>query len=93
MRNIFFIGWQDVRSILDEEMVKKGITFRYNQVVESIEKTDEGLLATFSNGDQQTFDLVMSAIGRSPKIQGLGLESAGVPGESVDRRAWFSDSR
>jgi glutathione reductase (NADPH) len=69
---------EDVRQTLEREMVNRGVDIRYQSVIASISRTQTGLLAVFSDGQQQEFDLILNAIGRVPHTRGLGLESAGV---------------
>ena len=59
-------------------MEKKGIKIKLNASFEKVEKTDTGLMVHFSDGTSQEADAVMSAIGRRPKVDGLGLEEVGV---------------
>jgi glutathione reductase (NADPH) len=71
----------------DEEIVDhlvklsraKGIDVRFNFPLKGIEKQADGSLCV-DGGDQGMFttDLVMFAIGRTPKTEGLGLAEAGV---------------
>lgn len=76
---MFMRGFDDdIRAHLKAEMEKKGIELRFNTVFDRVEKTDEGFRVHFSDGVVVDTDLVMSAIGRRPKVTGLGLEAAGV---------------
>ncbi len=68
----------DVRNTLAEEIVKKGISLQVQTTIEKIEKGDNGLLVTLSDGTTVETDLVMAATGRRPNIKNLGLEAAGV---------------
>ncbi|MEM6676417.1 MAG: glutathione-disulfide reductase [Pseudomonadota bacterium] len=68
----------DLSDHIAEEMVKKGIDLRLNANIVSIEKTNEGLLATLSDGSTVTADVVLAALGRQPATGGLGLETVGV---------------
>lgn len=68
----------DVRHTLAAEVQKKGISLRVQTTIEGIEKTDNGLLVTLSDGTTLETDLVMAATGRRPNIKNLGLEEAGV---------------
>ena len=71
---------------VDKDLVKplqKRIEGRYEAIhletkVEKIEAADDGIKATLSNGDTQTFDRVLVAVGRKPNGAGLGLDTAGV---------------
>lgn len=69
---------EDIRVHLQGEMEKKGIKIKLNASFEKVEKTDTGLTVHFSDGTSQDADTVMSAIGRRPKVDGLGLKEAGV---------------
>ncbi|MEL6210295.1 MAG: FAD-dependent oxidoreductase, partial [Pseudomonadota bacterium] len=68
----------DLSDHIMEEMVKKGIDLRLNANIESIEKTNEGLVAKLSDGTSVTADAVLAALGRKPSTAGLGLEEIGV---------------
>jgi glutathione reductase (NADPH) len=69
-----------IRDRLLEISRAKGITFRFNAPLERIEKRADGSLGVFvgGGGDPLDADVVLFATGRSPKIDGLGLETAGV---------------
>lgn len=69
---------QDVRSFLTDEMIKKGVDLRLNTNIASIERTDDGVTATFEDGTLMNAGAVMYATGRTPKTDGMGLETAGV---------------
>lgn len=76
---LFLRGFDDdLRRFLAREMPKKGAKLIFNQNVESLERSDGGLLARFSDGTHDEFDQVLYAIGRTPNTEGLGLENAGV---------------
>lgn len=69
---------EDVRDFLVEEMVKKGINFRFNSIIQRIEKVQDGYIAHTDVGNYIAADLVMYATGRVPNTRGLGLEKVGV---------------
>jgi len=70
----------------DPDLVKplrKRIDERYEAIhlstkVEKVEAADDGLRATLSNGETQTFDRVLVAVGRRPNGAAIGLDAAGV---------------
>ena len=70
----------------DPDLVKplrKRIDERYEAIhlstkVEKVEAGDDGLRATLSNGETQTFDRVLVAVGRRPNGAAIGLDAAGV---------------
>ncbi|MBN9254661.1 MULTISPECIES: glutathione-disulfide reductase [unclassified Mesorhizobium] len=69
----------DLRSMLHETMVKKGIRILCRSVSEHIKKRPDGRLdAHVTGGVVLTVDQVMLAIGRVPNTENLGLEQVGV---------------
>ncbi|MFL5359018.1 glutathione-disulfide reductase [Archangium sp.] len=69
----------DVRSMLTQEMRKKGIDLRPETFVRDIEKRPDGTLSLLSRmGDTLEVDAVLYATGRVPNTQGLGLVEVGV---------------
>lgn len=72
-------GFDDeIRNHLADEMRKKDIDLRTELNITAIEKTDDGLSLTLTDGTTMKADAVMYATGRKPKVGGLGLETAGV---------------
>ena len=68
----------DLRSRLEHEMSEQGVKVHLHTQVDRIEKTADGLNATFHHGDISQFDAILYATGRTPNTHGLGLENAGV---------------
>jgi glutathione reductase (NADPH) len=76
---LFLRGFDDdVRAHLGEQIRSKGIDLRFEMNVTSIEKLDEGLRATLTDGSTMDVDQVLFATGRHPNSSNLGLEEAGV---------------
>jgi glutathione reductase (NADPH) len=70
---------EQIRDRLLQISMAKGIQFRFNAPLEKIEKREDGtLLVHVGSGAPIETDLVMFATGRNPKIDGLGLDKAGV---------------
>jgi dihydrolipoamide dehydrogenase len=77
----------------DPDLVKplrKRIEERYEAIhtgtkVEQLEARDDAIHATFSNGEMQSFDRVLVAVGRRPNGREIGLDAAGV---TVDERGF-----
>jgi len=70
---------EQIRDRLLQISMAKGIQFRFNAPLEKIEKQEDGSLRVFVGGGAPIeTDLVLFATGRNPKIDGLGLENAGV---------------
>ncbi len=83
---LFLRGFDDdVRSTLADEMRKRGIDLRFETLIDRIERTENGLVATTNHGDVIETDQILSAMGRLPNTAGLGLEEIGV--ELSDRGA------
>ena len=78
-RDLILRGFDDeVRRHVSDEMAKKGIAFRYDSDISSIEKAPHGLSVTFTDHTKTEADVVLYATGRIPNTEGLGLENAGV---------------
>ncbi len=73
--------------------ITKGLKFKFNCGLESIEKTPEGVRLHFQNGDDLGADVLLWAIGRSPNVEGLGLDAAGVLLDAKGAIAVDADSR
>lgn len=77
--SLFMRGFDnDLRELLVEEMVKKGVDLRMNSDIASIEKKGGELHVKLTNGDELKTDAVMYATGRNPNTKDLGLEEVGV---------------
>lgn len=68
----------DVRGLLNESLVERGIDLKLHATITKIEKLDTGLRATLNTGDVVEADVIMCATGRKPLTDGLGCEKAGV---------------
>lgn len=71
---------QDIQLEIQEGMSNHGVRIIKNTVVKAVEKVPEGLKLTFSGENTEPIiaDVFLAATGRSPNIEGLGLENAGV---------------
>ena len=68
----------DLRSHLHIETERLGVKLTMNATLAKLEKSDGGLRATLSTGENADADVVLFAVGRHPNTEGLGLERAGV---------------
>ena len=68
----------DIRTHVQEEMVKKGIDVQTQNDVTSIKKVGKGFEVTFNNGTRRETSCVMYATGRVPYVQGLSLDTVDV---------------
>ncbi len=70
---------EQIRDRLLQISMGKGIQFRFNAPLEKIVKHEDGSMAAHvGTGAPIEADLVLFATGRTPKIDGLGLDKAGV---------------
>ncbi len=77
---LFLRGFdQPIRQALAEAYTQNGVQLKWNTTIQAIEKLPSGeLKVTDNHGEHQTFDAVLSAIGRHPLTEDLGLETVGV---------------
>ena len=81
---------EDVRTHVHEELVRSGVRVITHTVFEKIEEIEGGKKRVhLKNGHHVDTDLVMYAIGRTPKVEGLHLDKAGV--ETNERGAVIVD--
>jgi glutathione reductase (NADPH) len=68
----------DIRAHVAEEMTKRGVKVVLSTQHERIEKAEDGFISHLTDGLAVHSEQVMFATGRKPKVDGLGLETAGV---------------
>jgi glutathione reductase (NADPH) len=68
----------DLRNGVAEAMAERGIAFRMDVNVESVEKAGSGYKVTLKEGGSVSAALVMAATGRLPNTGDLGLRQTGV---------------
>ncbi|WP_413154693.1 glutathione-disulfide reductase [Bartonella sp. cb54] len=68
----------DLRQLLSDAMIEKGISIIYEVNVSQVQATESHYDVVLSNGQTISADQVMLATGRVPNTEGLGLERAGV---------------
>lgn len=69
----------DLRDQLALAMQEKGIRILYETTINKVDKLEDGSLSIdLSDGSKLETGQLVYAIGRNPKIDGLGLENAGV---------------
>lgn len=73
-----------IRTGVQTGMANHGVQFHLNTEVERIEKIPQGLHLSLSDGSQTEVDGLLIATGRSPNLEALNLENAGV---EVDGKA------
>nr|WP_296780066.1 dihydrolipoyl dehydrogenase [Rhodococcus sp. (in: high G+C Gram-positive bacteria)] len=61
---------------------KRGLDIRVGTKVDAVKETDADVTVTLSSGDTITADIVLVAVGRGPRTEGIGIEDVGV---STDR--------
>ncbi|HET7714682.1 MAG TPA: glutathione-disulfide reductase [Bauldia sp.] len=68
----------DVRRTVHAGMEKRGVSVICSDMIEAIEKTEDGLAAVTLHGRRIEADTILLAMGRTPNTAGFGLEEAGV---------------
>ncbi|EJF85570.1 glutathione-disulfide reductase [Candidatus Bartonella washoeensis] len=68
----------DLRQLLSDAMIEKGISIIYGATVSQVQSTGNCYDVVLSSGQKINVDQVMLATGRVPNTTGLGLERAGV---------------
>lgn len=68
----------DLRQLLSDAMIEKGISIVYEATVSQVKTNGNGYDAILSDGQTISVDQVMFATGRVPNTVGLGLQRAGV---------------
>lgn len=77
--DLFLRGFdQEVREFTRSEMDKKGVNLHFNTNIERIDSVEGGLKVTLTNGESLEVDVVLSATGRRPHLENLGLDSLDV---------------
>ncbi len=73
--SMFLRGFDhEVREFVADQVQQKGVKLSFEVNIESITRNDNGTLQVqMTDGTEREVDCVMSAIGRSPRIDGLGL--------------------
>ena len=68
----------DMRDGLRAAYEARGIRILLNETLLSVDKTEHGLVALSGAGEKIEADQVVFAIGRSPNVDDLGLQNAGI---------------
>ncbi|MGJ9411951.1 dihydrolipoyl dehydrogenase [Aeromicrobium sp. CF4.19] len=76
--------------LLERAFRKRKIAFKTGTKFTGVEQTESGVKVSLENGDTIDTDLVLVAVGRGPRSEGLGFEEAGV---TVDRGWVPTDER
>ena len=77
-------GFDDeARGLIADQMRDKGVNLHCGTNILEMEHRDGKIWTKATNGTEATFDQVMFATGRTPNVEGLGLENVGV---NVGRR-------
>lgn len=72
-------GFDDeARGLVSEEMCQRGVDVKLGTNVLEMRREGDKIWVKATNGDEQLFDQVMFATGRSPNSDDLGLEALGI---------------
>lgn len=77
---------EDIRTHIQSEMERHGVRVLNKSVIKQVEKTDEGLAVTIERENEEEIVIVdavgISATGRIPNLEKLGLEKVGITVEN-----------
>ena len=72
-------GFDDeARGLVAEEMIQSGVDLHLGTNVLDLERAEDGVRVTSTNGTEKVFGAVLFATGRDPNTAGIGLEEVGV---------------
>ncbi|NYE96595.1 dihydrolipoamide dehydrogenase [Psychromicrobium silvestre] len=68
----------DAAQVLEDVFARRGMTVLSRSRADSVERTEDGVLVTLSDGRQVTGTHCLVCVGSIPNTEGIGLENAGV---------------
>ncbi|HEX2135982.1 MAG TPA: glutathione-disulfide reductase [Microvirga sp.] len=74
---------EDVRDALGDAYRRRGVNLALGRTVSRLDRSDDGIVATLSDGTTVAVDQVLVATGRRPNTGRLGLDRAGVVTDAV----------
>ena len=73
----------DAAKELAKQFGRRGIALHLGKQCTGVEESGDGLRVSFGDGETVECDLMLVSVGRGPRVEGIGLEEAGV---EFDRR-------
>ncbi|WP_306826748.1 dihydrolipoyl dehydrogenase [Catenuloplanes nepalensis] len=80
----------EVSKAVERAFRKRKINFKVGKPFEKVEKTESGVRATIQGGEVVEAELLLVAVGRGPRTQGLGYEEQGI---KMERGFVLTDER
>ncbi|MFI5838571.1 dihydrolipoyl dehydrogenase [Catenuloplanes sp. NPDC051500] len=80
----------DVSKAVERAFRKRKINFKVGKPFEKVEKTENGVRATIQGGEVVEAELLLVAVGRGPRTQGLGYDEQGI---TMERGFVLTDER
>ena len=80
----------EVSKAVERAFRKRKINFKVGKPFEKVEKTENGVRATIQGGEVVEAELLLVAVGRGPRTQGLGYEEQGI---KMERGFVLTDER
>ena len=74
---------EDVRDALGDAYRRRGVNLALGKTISRLDRTEDGIVATLSDGTTVAADQVLVATGRRPNTARLGLDRAGVVTDAV----------
>lgn len=79
-----------VSKTMERSFRKRGINFKTGIRFQSATQTDSGVTVTLENGETVSADLLLVAVGRGPRTEGMGYEEQGI---NMDRGFVLTNDR
>lgn len=73
----------DLQNHLEHELVQSGLVLHPSTKISEVRSSPQGLMVSFDDGNVMEVDAVLKAIGRKPRVDGLGLEVVGIDLDSA----------
>lgn len=73
----------DLQNHLEHELAQSGLVLHPTTKISEVRSSPQGLMVSFDDGNVMEVDAVLKAIGRKPRVDGLGLEVVGIDLDSA----------
>lgn len=81
---------ESISKTMERSFRKRGINFKTGIRFQSATQTDSGVTVTLENGETVSADLLLVAVGRGPRTEGMGYEEQGI---NMDRGFVLTNER
>ena len=68
----------EVKDMLTKQLREDGVEILFDTSIQRFESMGEGIVRVHLNGQMKEVDSVLFAVGRTPNVESMGLEAAGI---------------